>query len=190
VIEPEAKSLHEIDTKTIVLGLRGMRWFWSCSCGSRGAAGLPNEAMARKAGERHVANSLKAELAIERGTEALRLREGDQPLPKQNALPAIHPLVAKDLMARQKLGIKRYGVALQPHNGRSALHDAYEEALDLACYLRQKIEEERLANVAANLDITVQQIIQLTEEEIAGLQLDLNERDHTTGHDPNDEPPY
>lgn len=32
-------------------------------------------------------------------------------------------------------------IALQPHNGRDALRDAYEESLDLVCYLRQAIEE-------------------------------------------------
>jgi hypothetical protein len=30
---------------------------------------------------------------------------------------------------------------LQAFNGRDALRDAYEEALDLACYLRQAIAE-------------------------------------------------
>ena len=35
----------------------------------------------------------------------------------------------------------RYGTALQPHNGRDALLDAYEEALDLAMYLKQAIVE-------------------------------------------------
>lgn len=31
---------------------------------------------------------------------------------------------------------------LQPFNGRDALVDAYQEAVDLAVYLRQRIEEE------------------------------------------------
>ncbi len=39
------------------------------------------------------------------------------------------------------LGKQRYGTALYANNGRSALRDAYEEALDLACYLRQALEE-------------------------------------------------
>lgn len=75
----------------------------------------------------------------------LRIRPEDQPLPKKNALPAIHPLVVKDIMARQALGIKRYGAALQPNNGRSALWDLYEELMDACCYVRQAIEEERRA---------------------------------------------
>lgn len=39
------------------------------------------------------------------------------------------------------LGVTRYGTPLQPHNGRDALRDAYEEALDLVHYLRQAIYE-------------------------------------------------
>lgn len=56
-------------------------------------------------------------------------------------LPVIHDLVADDLYARLDVGIKTYGTPLQPHNGRDALQDAYEEALDLACYLRQAMFE-------------------------------------------------
>jgi len=50
-------------------------------------------------------------------------------------------MVIEDIRARRELGIQRYGTALQAHNGRDALRDAYEEALDLAMYLRQVIEE-------------------------------------------------
>ena len=42
---------------------------------------------------------------------------------------------------RRQVGIERYGTPLQPNNGRDALVDAYQEALDLACYLRQSIAE-------------------------------------------------
>lgn len=68
-------------------------------------------------------------------------REGDQAPPKPNELPAIQDLVMKDLAERKAIGIKRYGTALQPHNGRDALLDAYEEAQDLCMYLRQAIYE-------------------------------------------------
>jgi hypothetical protein len=50
-------------------------------------------------------------------------------------------MVIADIVARRQVGIQRYGTALQSHNGRDALQDAYEEALDLACYLRQAIAE-------------------------------------------------
>lgn len=70
-----------------------------------------------------------------------RLREGDQQLPVPNMSTPIVQLVKDDLSRRMELGIKRYGTPLQARNGRDALRDAYEEALDLACYLRQAIEE-------------------------------------------------
>jgi len=57
----------------------------------------------------------------------------------------INDLVKADLDARQTLGSKKYGRPLttgEPcHNGKSALQNAYEEALDLAMYLRKAIEE-------------------------------------------------
>lgn len=68
-------------------------------------------------------------------------REGDQPMPVANDKPAIWPIVMGDMQARHNLGIKRYGTPLQPFNGRDALRDAYEEALDLAVYLRTAIFE-------------------------------------------------
>lgn len=71
----------------------------------------------------------------------LRERDGDQPLPVPNAGPAIHDLVAEDIAGRKQLGTQRYGTPLQPHNGRVALRDAYEEALDLTCYLKQVMVE-------------------------------------------------
>ena len=39
------------------------------------------------------------------------------------------------------MGEAEYGERLKPHNGRDALLDAYQEALDLAMYLRQAIAE-------------------------------------------------
>lgn len=68
-------------------------------------------------------------------------REGDQPLPRRNAHPVIQDLVIADMSDRRALGIQRYGTALQPHNGRDALRDAYEEAIDLTMYLRQCLYE-------------------------------------------------
>lgn len=49
--------------------------------------------------------------------------------------------VDADMQERDRLGRERYGTPLQPHNGRDALVDAYQEALDLVVYLRQAIEE-------------------------------------------------
>jgi hypothetical protein len=58
-----------------------------------------------------------------------------------NSRADILPLVLADLAARMEKGAAEHGEPLRTHNGRDALHDAYEEALDLALYLRQAIEE-------------------------------------------------
>ena len=50
-------------------------------------------------------------------------------------------LVREDMRHRDAQGRERYGTPLQPHNGRDALADAYQEALDKAVYLRQAEEE-------------------------------------------------
>lgn len=71
----------------------------------------------------------------------MRQRPGDQPLPVPNKSLDVQSMVINDVLSRRQVGIERYGTPLQPHNGRDALRDAYEEALDLACYLRQAIAE-------------------------------------------------
>lgn len=63
--------------------------------------------------------------------------------PEQNNLPCVQDMVITDIEARKQVGIERYGTVLQPFNGRSALMDAYQEALDLAIYLRQLLYEEK-----------------------------------------------
>jgi hypothetical protein len=64
----------------------------------------------------------------------------DQPAP-QPSTGDVWRLVIDDMEARRELGIERYGTPLQAHNGRDPLVDAYQEALDLAAYLRQAVEE-------------------------------------------------
>ena len=92
-------------------------------------------------------------------------RAGDQPPPVPNDRPGVWETViadlpwmldttdataagkaivagiADDMRARDALGRARYGTPLQPHNGRDAVRDAYEEALDLTVYLRQALAE-------------------------------------------------
>ena len=77
----------------------------------------------------------------------MKERPGDQALPVPNDGPAIQDLVIADIEARKKVGLERYGTLLQAYNGRDALRDAYEEALDLAMYLRQEIEERALTTL-------------------------------------------
>lgn len=80
-----------------------------------------------------VAEDIKAEV----GRGALWGLDGhDQPPNVQLAQQIID-----DLQARLELGVKKYGVRLQTNNGRNALLDAYQEALDLIMYLRQRIAE-------------------------------------------------
>lgn len=64
-----------------------------------------------------------------------------EPRPKPNNHPFIADLVVKDMQERSAIGAKRYGVKLQPHNGRDALIDLYQELLDGANYIRQLIFE-------------------------------------------------
>lgn len=47
-----------------------------------------------------------------------------------------------DLEARALLGMERYGTPLRAHNGRDALADLYQEALDAVMYAAQWAMEE------------------------------------------------
>lgn len=71
----------------------------------------------------------------------------DQPPPKPNDGQAVWDLVIADMVERDGVGRKRYGTPLQPFNGRDALVDAYQEALDLVVYLRQGLEERKAVPV-------------------------------------------
>lgn len=63
-----------------------------------------------------------------------------QPQPRGSGAEIL-PLVQADLTARAEMGREKYGTTLRVNNGRDALMDAYQEALDLAMYLRQAIAE-------------------------------------------------
>lgn len=64
-----------------------------------------------------------------------------QQAPVKNSEPPVWGLVAFDFALRDEMGREKYGTPLQAFNGRDALKDAYEEALDLVVYLRQAIYE-------------------------------------------------
>lgn len=66
-----------------------------------------------------------------------------EPAPIPNSSTPIWELVITDMRERDNVGCERYGTPLQANNGRDALVDAYQEALDLVVYLRQAIEERR-----------------------------------------------
>ena len=66
----------------------------------------------------------------------------------------IDTLIA-DLRERDGFGRRKYGGPLLPFDGRRTLQDAYEEALDLAVYIRKEmVERETLERRLAELDAT------------------------------------
>lgn len=107
---------------------------WTCSA-------FPNCCFGRWQAQDEVRATLQASPRIQE-------LKPEQPMPTKNAGPCIQDLVIADIEGRKVVGLQRYGTLLQPFNGRDALRDAYEEALDLAQYLRQAIEE-RDASLAA-----------------------------------------
>lgn len=64
--------------------------------------------------------------------------------PPQPATGDVWLHVLHDMEERRRHGIAKYGVPVQVGNGRDALVDAYQEALDLCAYLRQELEERDL----------------------------------------------
>lgn len=56
---------------------------------------------------------------------------------------SIHDLVGRDLEERKRLGLRTYGRYLTTDSPEDMLTMAYEEALDLCCYLRTEIEKQK-----------------------------------------------
>lgn len=73
--------------------------------------------------------------------EPTKTRAGDQPLPVVNDHPFVADALVAFIEARKQLGIERYGTPLQPHNGRDALRDLFEELVDAATYAAQLLIE-------------------------------------------------
>jgi hypothetical protein len=71
-----------------------------------------------------------------------------EPAPQEGQGPAIWDLVVADMKERDAMGERKYGRRLRAGDGRDHLVDAYQEALDLAVYLRQQIEERAIATKA------------------------------------------
>lgn len=64
-----------------------------------------------------------------------------EPAPKPGR-DSVTDAVLADLQTRRRTGARKYGGELQTYNGRNALIDAYQEALDLCLYLKQALMEE------------------------------------------------
>lgn len=67
--------------------------------------------------------------------------QADVPVPVHDT---IHDAVIADIRSRQCAGEREYGRRHRLFNGHDGLQEAYEEALDLAFWLRQEIEERRI----------------------------------------------
>lgn len=66
--------------------------------------------------------------------------DSTQPRPERRSV-SVTDVVIADIHERRQYGITKYGTELQAGNGRDALTDAYQEALDLVMYLRQLLLE-------------------------------------------------
>jgi hypothetical protein len=77
-----------------------------------------------------------------------------EPPPTTNSSKPIWELVIADMRERDREGRKKYGTPLQAFNGRDALVDCYQEALDLAVYLCQAIEERRQTGATKEIPTT------------------------------------
>lgn len=68
--------------------------------------------------------------------------------PQPQAIPndtmSIWQLVIADMEDREQFGLHKHKTYLQIDDGRDHLVDAYQEALDLAVYLRQEIEQRKV----------------------------------------------
>jgi len=92
----------------------------------------------------------------------------EQNLPLDSDGPDVISLVRDDLEARARMGVETYGKRLQPHNGRNSLVDAYQEALDLGVYVKQRLlEEERFLR---ELDGLIDRARDEGASELAGLE--------------------
>jgi hypothetical protein len=115
----------------------------------------------------------------------LRQRPGDQPLPTEGKADVSRWAqdrvrgaqgyrwyvsrydVAADLEIRAQLGEQRYGHRLETHNGRDALRDAYDEALDLYHYLCQVQMEQPERPMSGALSLTLDVIVALKEARLS-----------------------
>lgn len=83
---------------------------------------------------------------------------------------------------RDRIGRERYGVPLTAHNGRDALQDAYEEALDQSVYLKQAMVERdamltKIKELEAIKDAVLKWTAAVHESTLAANDVERAERD-------------
>lgn len=76
----------------------------------------------------------------EREEDGLNRAATHEPAPTGSG-QVVLDLVRADFEDRAKAGFEKYGTMLRADNGRDALMDAYQEAVDLCMYLRQALYE-------------------------------------------------
>lgn len=114
------------------------KWFGYDWVLSNGTIGLKREDWFKyKFGDAEPAKQFKPFVSVEDSDPATV----KQSVPKGKGNPILGMVLA-DLTNRALEGKEKYGEPLLANNGRNALWDAYQEALDLAMYLRQAIEEQ------------------------------------------------
>lgn len=91
----------------------------------------------------------------------------DQPFPTHSTGPDVTSLVRDDLELRAQKGLETYGSRLKPFNGRNAQIDAYQEALDLAVYFKQRLIEEE--EFIAQLDKAISLAKESGSDSLVGL---------------------
>jgi len=84
--------------------------------------------------------------------QPIPVQEGEEDWKSNPAIPepmpqgegrVILPDVIKDMVDRSDAGKTKYGTRLRINNGRNALMDAYQEAIDLVFYLKQALMEQK-----------------------------------------------
>lgn len=82
--------------------------------------------------------------------------------------PSVTDQVSTDLRAREQKGIETYGVTLPVHSDRDHLTDAYEEALDLAQYLKAELLRRRdLSAQIAELKAVIRALLDVRTTAVA-----------------------
>lgn len=69
-----------------------------------------------------------------------------EPPPAGSGTPMID-LVIEDLLERKEFGTAKYGEPLMAFNGRDPLIDLYQELIDTIVYVRQYMEEDKVAEI-------------------------------------------
>lgn len=110
-----------------------------------------------------------------------------QPDPIRNANPAVwlaviddvlettpegpvRDLLIKDMQDRDQWGRSKYGVPLQPNNGRDALVDLYQEFLDATVYIKQYLLENPGNSLFEGLYVETRAMLTTVREQLYTLR--------------------